>query len=478
MRASMRLTSWALILITGITLLVLGGTGPAASQSPTGPTRYLVSGLNGSLPIYADALISAIGGTVVGRLDDIGVAVVESYDPTFSAAARSIPGVQGVATDRVVAVAPFPDLAPVFDSAGSADLAIQPANPALAAFFPLQWDLQAIGADKAWAAGFRGDPSVSVAVLDTGIDYTHQEFLGKVDPVRSISLVNESVPLGAARYADMQGHGTKVASLIAASGVRVAGVAPNVTLIAVKVAGSQGFGSWGTIVSGIVYAANAGANVINMSFSEIVSTNNDSQGQGDTQDLVDIVQRAVNYAHKRGAFLAASAGNNGINWDLMDGNFVRIPAQLSFVAAASATGPWFGVNPDGMARAWLPTFPSGFFYSDFGTSIISFAAPGGSLSPYFIAGKPLDALFVACSSFARPVACGSKTNVTVDIGTSMSAAHLSGVAALVASVAGGAMSGDQIMTVLSASADHFGASGIDPFYGYGRINAYRAVTGK
>jgi subtilisin family serine protease len=435
--------------------------------------------LNGSLPVDIDAQITASGGSVVGKLDEIGVVVVESYDPSFSYAVRSIPGVQGVASDRVVELAPPDDWAPVFDSADATGLAGQPLNPALAQFFWAQWNLRAISADKAWEAGVRGD-GVSVAVLDTGIDYTHQELWGKVDPARSVSFFNEPLPPGAAPYADMQGHGTKVASIIAGSGFRVAGVAPNVTLIAVKVAGRERFGSLAMIVSGIVYAAKAGANVINMSFSEIVSTNNDSQGNGDTQDLVDVVQRAVNYAHKRGAFLVASAGNSriGINWDLQDGNSIRIPAALAHVAAVSATGPWFGVNPDGKARVW----PFGFVYSDFGTSIVSFAAPGGSFSPYVVAGMPWDALFMACSSFAIPqpfpICCGGKSQVTVDLGTSMSAAHVSGVAALVDSVAGHAMSPDQVMTVLIASADHFGAPEIDPFYGFGRINAYRAVTGK
>src|SRR5207245_3915660 len=114
---------------------------------------------------------------------------------------------------------------------------------------------------------------VKVAVIDTGIDYAHQEFQrlvnGKavsiVDPVLSKSFFKEPLPPGALPYLDVSGHGTHVAAIIAAEGVSVAGVAPGITLLAIKVAGRSGVASSAAIIAAIKYAADVGAAVIKIS---------------------------------------------------------------------------------------------------------------------------------------------------------------------------------------------------------------------
>jgi subtilisin family serine protease len=487
-------------LVVGVLLVALGVMPPMGSATPAradDSKQYIVVGLGAQLPDNFEDFAASVGGRVVSRDDEIGIAVVESSDPAFPYSASTIPGVQGIAENKAVAFVQPTDAPIVFDSAEQDAVTPLAADPAAAQLLWAQWNLRVIGAEQAWAVGFRGDPSVKVAVIDTGIDDTQSELVGKVDQTLSRSFINEPQPLPpdvnpttVKKWVDMHGHGTHVAGIIAASGFRVAGVAPRVTLIAVKVAGLDGFASWGTIIQAIIYAANSGANVINMSFSEVFEE--DSPG---LDQLEEALQRAVNYAFKNGAVLVASAGNEGINWDQAE-NKVRLPAMLNHVVGVSATGPVFGVNPDALAA-----------YSDFGREIVTVAAPGGTCVDFKATNRclgrqtrqiPPDPVLSACSNFMYhripqlPVGhplnwpCRfavvngrfvrtSPNMLLLQWGTSMSAAHVSGVAALAFSAAGGSTPAAQIVEILKRSADPLGRPRRSAQYGFGRVNAYRAV---
>jgi len=478
-------------------VLPMGSATPARASDSK---QYILLGLGGQLPDSIDDLVASVGAKVVDRNDEIGIAVVESSDPAFPYAATSIPGVQGLTENKLVSFTPPSDAPIVLDS--TEQNAVAPlVDPATAGLLWAQWNLRVTRAEQAWAAGFRGDPTVKVAVIDTGIDDTQMELVGKVDQTLSRSFIDEPLqplppgvnPANVKTWeVDAIGHGTHVAGIIAASGHRVAGVAPRVTLIAVKVAGRGGFADWGTIIKAIMYAANSGANVINMSFSEIFK--NDSPG---LDQLEEALQRAVNYAFKHGAVLVASAGNEGFNWDRMD-DMVRLPAMLNHVVGVSATGPVFGVNPDALAA-----------YSDYGREIVTLAAPGGTCVDFdpIKGGRclgnparliPPDPILSSCSTFwYHPIKglptghplnwpCRFAVNPTTGRiglvqrsvtmwGTSMSAAHVSGVAALVVSATGGSRHAAQIVEILKRSADHVGLPWRNAQYGFGRVNAYRAV---
>jgi subtilisin family serine protease len=465
MRAVVRVAG---ALVAMVALGVLVAQIPPTAASAEG-RRDVVVWSGPTLPPGFEGLMASVGGRVVHQMDEIGVAVVESAEPAFADAVAGIAGIQGVTADRLVGVG-LPDQDPAVlegTEAGATGeaLSAEGTNPAGARFFFAQWNLRAIGADRAWAAGVVGDPRVKVAVIDSGIDYGHQDLAGRVDPSLSKAFWIEPLPKGERPYLDVHGHGTHVAGIIAGSGVNVAGVAPRVTLIALKVSGLTGFAEYGDIIAAIKYAADVGADVINMSFGDTLV----KRGRDDAQ-LMAALNRAVNYAHARGALLVASAGNSGINWDRM-ANAMKVPAQLPHVVAVSATGPWFGESPDNMARAQLLD-GTVVVYSDYGMSIIHFGAPGGSFNPRAMT----DAIISACArSLPR---CGSGRSGTFMLGTSMAAAHVSGVAALVDSLYGGVLTADQIVQILKQSADDLGKPGKDMWYGFGRINAFRAATGK
>jgi len=503
MRVSLRSSFAVAILIVTLAMSAfsLRTTDPVSGQGSQPGKRYILLGENESLPVGLEAMVAAAGGRIVGTVPEVGLAIIESDEPSFEFAVAGISGVEAVAEDEEVFIGGLADeIVAEGDVAGSGIVA-ESHNPQLARFFFVQWAMKAVNADDAWAEGFQGSPSVDVAVLDTGIDYTHQELVGKVDMVRSKAFYYESLsplppglPAGTAilPILDFNGHGTFVASMIAGQGISVAGVAPHVNLIAVKVGGRNGFAPWSAIILAIQYAADSGADVINMSFGARMT-----RDELKADHLKRAIQRAIKYAERRGAFLTSSAGNEGTNWD-HESALTKVPAEFPEVNAVAATGPANFMDSNSFAP-----------YSDFGRTIIDFAAPGGNATPFRCmpvfapmngpmiacnrlaplpngnpnpAGMPADALIGACSRFVQflpnnmmafPCRTG-RTNV-FNLGTSMASAIVSGVAALADSVANGQLNGDQLRHVLRQSAVDLGRQGPDEYFGYGLVNAIAAA---
>lgn len=481
---SHKFTVGVLIASLALSALSLGTTNAVSAQ---GSQRYVVLGSGGTLPIGLESLVAASGGTVVSRVDEIGMAVIESDEPNFLDAISALPGIAAAGEDVEIMVAPSAE-GLVLDGAEAVDP--EGLNPAAAFFYFAQWNLRSIGADQAWAANFKGSAQVKVAVLDTGIDYTHRELAGQVDMRNSKSFVEEK-PLPKISgvevkdFVDLHGHGSHIAGIIVTNAVSIAGINRYVTLLAVKVATSSGFASIATIAEGIVYAANQGADVINMSFFDDLT-----KDELKANHLRQTILAAINYAHARGALLVASAGNNGINWDDRDHKqLTKFPVAFPHVAGVSATGPFFWGSFDGMGMALLSN-GSVVQYSDYGREVVDFAAPGGSVTAFRMAvpGRPdlppapVDAIFSVCARFTRssnpknPFPCMSGTAGTFMVGSSMSAAHVSGAAALIDSAFGGALTGDQIMELLKRGAQDLGKPGKDELYGHGRINVFRSLV--
>jgi len=217
---------------------------------------------------------------------------------------------------------------------------------------------------------------------------------------------------------DDNGHGTHVAGTVAArtnNGLGVAGIAYNAKVMPVKVLDSTGSGSYTAIINGITYAADHGAKVINMSLG----------GYSYAASL----QEAVNYAWNRGVVIVAAAGNDNTASP-------SYPAACQNVIAVAATD-----QNDNKAS-----------FSNYGAHI-SVAAPGVSILSTVRGGS-----YAAWN------------------GTSMASPHVAGLAALVISQSS-SRSNAQVRQIMEQSADDKGTSGWDQYFGWGRVNAYRALSG-
>lgn len=434
---------------------------PSASTSGAQPgvagdhSRYIVTFNGDTAAASLSQLVASLGGTVEMMHAQAGIAIVIVNEDAAPLLASS-EGVDIVEKDVIVQLDP----PPAVSSAGASDVSIASAtDPTTAYFYSRQWNLRAIFADQAWAAGRLGSAEVTVAILDTGISYTHIDLVGRVDLSRSVSFVPSDDALVAAYFpgyhpvTDLNYHGTHVAATVSSNAVGAAGVTSKVTLIGVKVLNVNNIGYHGRILSGVLYAADNGADVINMS---IVG--------GDTKDhnghAIAGISRVFNYAHRKGALVVVCAGNDSLDLD-HDGNYYHTYCSAPNVVCVSATGPTAsgGYNgPFTNVDAFAP-------YSNYGRSAISVAAPGGAQGY----------VWEACSRTSLVVPyCQTWDYVIGMTGTSMAAPHVSGLAALLVEQIGHGKP-SQIKAALQRTADDLGQVGTDPFYGKGRINVPRAL---
>jgi subtilisin family serine protease len=282
-------------------------------------------------------------------------------------------------------------------------------------YWTRQWNMRRIEAVPAWALS-TGKPDLLVAVLDSGVDFSHPDLSGNLLPGHDF--VN-----GDSNPTDDYGHGTHVTGILAAhlnNGLGVAGVAPLATVLPLKVLNDRGSGTYADIAAGITFAAANGADIINLSLG------------GDSPSA--ILQQAVLNASASGVLLVASAGNQGLG-------SVTYPARYDEVLAVAATDHY-------------DLWPS---YSNWGPEV-DLAAPGGTGADQVWS--------------TWPGGYGWK------YGTSMAAPHVSGTAALLWSVQP-ALSASQITDILRQTADRVGqytyTGGRNNYLGYGRVNAHRAL---
>ncbi|WP_421657136.1 S8 family serine peptidase [Leptothermofonsia sp. ETS-13] len=201
----------------------------------------------------------------------------------------------------------------------------QPLFPAVPNSGGINWGLDQVNAPEVWARGYTGQ-GITVAVVDSGVDYTHPDLNdniwinvreiagngidddgnGYIDDVLGWDFVdNDNTPL------DLDGHGTHIAGAIAAenNGIGVTGVAHGARIMPVRVLDADGFGTYPGIAAGIRYAANNGARVINLSLG----------GGGSSEE----VSAAIQYATQLGAVVVISAGNEGANQPTFPANLTN-----------------------------------------------------------------------------------------------------------------------------------------------------------
>jgi serine protease len=264
-------------------------------------------------------------------------------------------------------------------AAGTARPAGEPNDPC----FRYQWHLRQLGLPDAWKLGT--GKGVVVAVIDTGVTKV-------ADLARTKFVPGYNFLANNANADDDHGHGTHVAGTIAQStnnGLGVAGVAPDVAIMPLKVLSARGSGSVAAIAQSIRWAADHGANVINMSLGG--------------PSPIGTMASAIKYARGKGVVVIAAAGNDGKGR-------VGYPARYPGVIAVAAT----------------QFDESTTFYSNWGPEI-DIAAPGGNVRVDQNGdGKPDGVLqhTIVPSNI-------SKTDYLWFMGTSMATPHVAGVAALI-----------------------------------------------
>ena len=345
--------------------------------------------------------VAAAGGNVVWSHKKIGIASVSSDNPDFLALVSANRAFKSAAEDMMVQ---WQD--PDFTHLGHI-------TPGDETFFPFQWNMTAIEAPAAWAADCTG-AGVRVAINDGGIDPTHPDLAPNMDTSCSASFVPGF------DFDEDTGtfwHGMHVAGIVAAAdnGTGVIGVAPEATLVSVKVLHS-GSGAFSWVIGGILYAADPAAfgrsdcdrvDIINMSLGAVFNKRLPGGGP-----LVAALNKAVNFAGSKGTLVVSAAGNEGIDLGQAQ-DITSVPAESGSGLAISATGPidFFDVFSFGSG----PRTPAP--YSNFGEGTTYVAAPGGQPgvtavvtvnSPGSIAGDKL----AAAASYG-PAASGETGDVVL-----------------------------------------------------------------
>jgi subtilisin family serine protease len=317
------------------------------------------------------------------------------------AALRALPGVRSVALDRIAHAA--------------ATRTRTPRDPLLSQ----QWGLAKIHASQAWGVEVGSAVAIPIAVLDTGVDSTHPDLVGRVE--QGIDLYD-----GDADPSDAQYHGTAVASIIAANTdnkVGIAGLSWGARILPVRVLGADGSGTECTVVAGMVYAAD-------QSYVENLSLVIDGT-------CSFVMQQAVDFAFlQSNTMVVAAAGN-----DAKHHNPSLEPADCAGAVAVGATD-----QRDRVAS-----------FSEHGPQV-TVSAPGVHI----------------LAAYRTPQ--GGHAYAYYD-GTSLAAPMVTGVAALLFAKNSAWAAADVVNRIEATSID-LGKKGRDDYYGAGRIDAGRALTAR
>lgn len=343
------------------------------------------------------ARITALGGRLVAWIPQIHVAEVQLTQPAapVMSAAATAPEVTFIEPDMPV-VGVNLVLDPAFENETTS------------------YAFTRIQAASAWEIS-TGSPQIVVAVVDSGVKLDHPELAGQL--VAGYDFVNEHDTPD-----DDTGHGTHVAGLVAAAlgnNQGIAGVCPGCRIMPVKVLNADNVGTWGNLAKGILFAADHGARVINLSLGSFTPS--------------QTLNEAIDYARQRDVVIVAAAGNSGLNQPFY-------PAALDGVLAVSATDArdmWWSLSN----------------YGDF----VDLAAPGDLVYSTY---HQLDNTYGGYAFMS---------------GTSMATPLVSGLAGLLLSLDPD-LNAEDVATLLQNGAEDLGAPGYDPYYGYGRINAQRSLS--
>jgi len=518
------------VAIVGALVAVCGALTVRAGEVHAGPTgethAFVVLYADGASTSSGRAAIQAAGGVVTGDNTVIGLAEVTSNNPNFLQDVRRQVAVRGAARDRSIGTAE-PGMGRKFSDerlddervasrphSGGPAVKSAPGTDSLSGY---QWDMRMINVqDEAgnYVLDERG-AGVLVGVIDTGIDGTHPDIAPNFSNALSRNFTTDIPSLdGPCEYPDCvdppnvdnDGHGTHVAGTIASpiNGLGIGGVAPEATLVNIRAGQDSGYFFLGPTVNALTYAADAGIDVVNMSFYVDPWLYN-CPSAGDYVDAPDgkptdeelaeqqliyaAMHDALAVAHDAGVSLIAAAGNGHTDLDTptrfddtspdfpvdadltpteayprtVTDNCLDLPSEGPNVLSVSAVGP-SGIKAD---------------YSNYGVTEITVAAPGGYFRDFLGTKLYRSSLNEVWAPYPTVVAAANGEitkgggvpnnefvvrSCTKDAGcayyqgiqgTSMASPHVTGVAALVIGALGGDADPDVVRQVLEHSAaDH------------------------
>ena len=314
---------------------------------------------------------------------------------------------------------------------------VKPPNDPL---FPYQWNLQAIQVPGAWAVS-RGR-GATVAVLDSGVAYENRGRYRRAPDLAGTRFVagwdfvkNDAHPDDVPPADGRRTHGTQIAGIVAETpdnGIGGAGVAPDTSIMPIRVLGPDLSGAAMTIARGLRFAADHGANVANLSIAGLAGTR--------------VLKDAIDYAYSKGVTVVAAAGNDG-------------RSQVSFPAAYPKV---ISVGAVGRDRSRAS-------YSNYGGAL-DLVAPGG-------AGEGVDTGYGPGDGVVAQTVKGGPSQFCYcfTASTSAAAAEVSGVAALLIG-SGRATTPAEVRRALLAGARPLGSGGWNRQYGAGLVQAWGALV--
>lgn len=484
-----------LSLLVATSLVLTAFIFPAGAATPA---KIYAIAFQQEIPADYASIITNAGGQVLRVMPEIAGLEVQSVNPGFLKNLKDVKGIQAANEALVIKLddeetAPqIADGNPVTDIKPDAD----------GTYWSHQWEIQRVthnGDSYAIETGGvkNADGTVThkavVGVIDTGIDPNHPDL--KVNFIGGRNFVPTNGDGDATETGDQNdiidrvGHGTHVSGTIAGNGM-IKGVGPNLGIRAYRVFPASGSAPTTWIVPAIVQAAKDNVDVINMSiggFDGIArySYLGDKNGYSDLADAL-LWQRAVQYAVNHNVTVVVAAGNESLNLnnpteitDYLNDNYGYLGLQFKG-ASREVPGQTPGVITVSSSVEW--TTDKIAFYSNYGSSAIDVAGPGGDNGPLYDQTLDLakrDFHFRSLSTYPtymEPYFTSNLTGYALMHGTSMAAPKVAGIAGVLKAHYPN-LSPAQVTALIKKTASDFGKPGSDQLFGAGEANIYNALKG-